>query len=116
MLAILRTIAILATGLILAVSALLIPAHLRSIDLSVIELCHEEGPTVDGILTESIRSSHIGSALRVLKAVDLDPARAQAYKAQIQTLIAQRPTLASGGSDLILEDFLELVHHAKRRH
>ena len=110
MLVILRTIAILATGLTLAVSALLIPAHLRSIDLSVIELCREEGPTVDGILTESIRSSHIGSALRVLEAVDLDPAKAQAYKAQIQTLIAQRPSLlASGGSDLILEDFLELV-------
>ena len=91
-------------------SALLIPAHLRSIDLAVIELCHEEGPTVDGILTESIRSSHIGSALRVLEAVDLEPAKAQAYRAQIQTLITQRPSLlASGGSDLILEDFLELV-------
>ncbi len=110
MLGILKTIAILTSGLLLAVSALLIPAHLRSIDLAVIELCHEEGPTVDGILTESIRSSHIGSALRVLEAVDLDPAKAQAYKAQIQTLIAQRPSLlASGGSDPILEDFLKLV-------
>ena len=76
MLGIFKTIAILTSGLLLAVSALLIPAHLRSIDLAVIELCHEEGPTVDGILTESIRSSHIGSALRVLEAVDLDPVQA----------------------------------------
>lgn len=110
MLAILKTIAILAVGLLLAVAALLIPAHLRSIDLAVIELCHEEGKAVDGILTETIRSSHIGSALRVLEAADLEPVKAQTYKAQIQTLIAQRPSLlASGGSDSILEDFLELV-------
>lgn len=110
MLAILKTIAILAVGLLLAVAALMIPAHLRSIDLAVIELCHEEGKAVDGILTETIRSSHIGSALRVLEAADLEPVKAQTYKAQIQTLIAQRPSLlASGGSDSILEDFLELV-------
>lgn len=110
MLAILKTIAILAVGLLLAVAALLIPAHLRSIDLAVIELCNEEDKAVDGILTETIRSSHIGSALRVLEAADLEPVKAQTYKAQIQTLIAQRPSLlASGGSDSILEDFLELV-------
>ena len=80
MLGMLKTIAILTSGLLLAVSALLIPAHLRSIDLAVIELCHEKGPTVDGILTESIRSSHIGSSLRVLEAVDLDPAKTQPIK------------------------------------
>ncbi|MEC8614668.1 MAG: hypothetical protein VXY17_04615, partial [Verrucomicrobiota bacterium] len=110
MLAILKTIAILAVGLLLAVAALLIPVHLRSIDLAVIELCHRESRTVDDLLNETIRSSHIGPALRVLEAADLDPAKAQTYKAQIQTLIAQRPSLlASGGSDLILEEFLELV-------
>ncbi len=110
MLAILKTIAILAVGLLLAVAALLIPVHLRSIDLAVIELCHRESRTVDDLLNETIRSSHIGPALRVLEAADLDPAKAQTYIAQIQTLIAQRPSLlASGGSDLILEEFLELV-------
>ena len=110
MLAILKTIALLTVGLLLAVAATLIPAHLRSIDLAVIELCHEEGRAVDAILSETIRSAHIGSALRILEATDLTPAKAQAYEAQIQILITERPSLlASGGSDPILEDFLELI-------
>ena len=110
MLAIIKTIALLTIGLLLAVTALLIPAHVRSIDLAVIELCHEEGRAVDDILSETIRSAHIGSALRILEAADLAPAKAQAYEAQIQILITARPSLlASGGSDPILEDFLELI-------
>ena len=110
MLPILKIIAILTAGLLLALVALLIPAHLRSIDLAVIELYHEKGRPVDGILNETIRSTHIGSALRILEATDLDPVKDRAYKAQIETLIAQRPSLlASGGSDPILEYFLKLV-------
>ena len=93
MLAILKTTALLAVGLLLALVALLIPAHVRSIDLAVIELCHEEGRAVDAILSETIRSAHIGSALRILEAADLAPAKAQAYEAQIQTLITARPSL-----------------------
>ena len=110
MLAILKAITLLAVGLLLAVAAILIPAHVRSIDLAVIELCQVEGRAVDAILNETIRSAHIGSALRILGTADFTPAKAQAYEAQIQTLITERPSLlASGGSDPILKDFLELI-------
>lgn len=110
MLAIFKTVALLAIALLFAVAALLIPAHLRSIDLAVIEASGEDGKAIEAVLTETIRSAHIGSALRILRGADVAPSTAQAYEAQIQTLMSQRPSLlASGGSDRTLEDFLDLV-------
>jgi hypothetical protein len=110
MLATLKTIFLLVIALLLAAVALLIPAHLRSIDLAVIETSGEDGRVIDAVLNETIRSAHIGSALRIMAAAKIAPATAQIYQAQIDTLIAQRPSLlASGGSDRALEDFLELV-------
>ena len=113
MLAALKTIFLLVIALLLAAVALLIPAHLRSIDLAVIEASSGEGRAVDAVLNETIRSAHIGPALRLMSAAKLPPATAQAYQTQIDTLIDQRPSLrASGGSDRILEDFLQLVQSA----
>ncbi len=110
MLAIFKTIALLGIALLLAASALWIPAHLRSIDMAVIEASADNGRAVDAALSETIRSAHVGSALRILDATQLAPAAAQPYEQQIQALIEQRPSLrATGGSDRILEDFLELV-------
>jgi len=115
MLAIFKTIALLAIALLFAAAALLIPAHLRSIDLTVIEASGENGRAIDSVLTETIRSAHIGSAVRILKAAQVMPATAQAYEAKIQALIEQRPSLlASGGPDRILEDFLALVQFEPR--
>jgi len=113
MLAIFKTIALLAIALLFAAAALLIPAHLRSIDLVVIEAGGENGRAVDAVLTETIRSAHIGPALRMMDAAQVPPARAIPFKQQIHALIEQRPSLrASGGSDRTLEDFLELVQFA----
>lgn len=110
MLAPFKTIFLLVIALLLAAMALLIPAHLRSIDLAVIETSAEDGRAIDTVLNETIRSAHIGPALRIMATAKIAPAAAQTYQAQIDTLIAQRPSLlASGGSDRILEDFLELV-------
>jgi hypothetical protein len=110
MLAIIKTVLLLLITLLLAAVALLIPAHLRSIDLAVIESSAAEGRALDAVLDESIRSAHIGPALHIIAASQLPPARAERYQAQIQKLIEQRPSLlASGGSDRTLEDFLELV-------
>jgi hypothetical protein len=110
MLAIFKTISLLAVAVLFAAAAVLIPAHLRSVDLAVLEANAANGDAVDAVLNETIRSAHIGSTLRILKATQVPPATANAYEAQVQALIDQRPSLlASGGSDRILEDFLELV-------
>ncbi|WPJ97900.1 hypothetical protein SH580_09270 [Coraliomargarita algicola] len=110
MLAIFKTITLLAIALLFAAAALLIPAHLRSIDIAVLEANAANGEAVDAVLNETIRSAHIGSTLRIIKATRVAPAIAQTYQAQVQALIKQRPSLrASGGSDRTLEDFLELV-------
>lgn len=110
MLAVLKTISLLLIAVLLAAVALLIPAHLRSIDLAVIEAGSEDGRAIDAVLTETIRSAHIGSVLRIMAAAKIAPTTAQAYQAQIDQLIKQRPSLLStGGPDRTLEDFLQLV-------
>lgn len=110
MLAILKTIALLAIALLFAVVALLIPAHLRSIDLAVIEASGDAGRVVDATLTETIRSAHIGPAVRILDAAQVAPSSRKTYEQQIKALLTQRPSLiATGGPDRTLEDFLELV-------
>jgi hypothetical protein len=110
MLATVKTVILLVIALLLATVALLIPAHLRSIDLSVIENSAANGRALDAVLDETIRAAHIGPALHIIDATQLPAAHAQKYQAQIQQLIAQRPSLlASGGADRTLEDFLELV-------
>lgn len=110
MLAILKTITLLGIAWLLAAAALLVPAHLRSIDPAVIEASSNNSRAVDAVLSETIRSAHVGPALRMIEAVQLPPDAAQPYKQAIETLIGQRPSLrASGGPDRILEDFLELV-------
>lgn len=108
--ALLKIIPLLAIALLFAAAALLMPAHLRSIDVAVIEASSENGQALEKVLDETIRSAHIGSALRIMEAAQVPPATAEPYQAQIQTLIDQRPTLRlSGGPDRTLEDFLELV-------
>jgi hypothetical protein len=110
MLAIFKTIALLAIALLLAAVGLLIPAHLRSVDIAVIEASAQEGRALDTLLNETIRSAHTGPALRILAAAQVAPASAPALQVQIDALISQRPSLrASGGPDRILEDFLALV-------
>ncbi|MDQ8205971.1 hypothetical protein QEH52_00490 [Coraliomargarita sp. SDUM461003] len=113
MLAIFKTIILLVVALLLAAAALLIPAHLRSIDLAVLQAHAKQadaGHAVDVVLNESIRSAHIGSTLRILNGTRTRPDRRQPYQAQIRELLEQRPSLlASGGPDRTLEDFLELV-------
>lgn len=110
MLATIKIIAFLGIALLFAAAALLIPAHLRSIDLAVIEANSQNDQAVDAVLNEMIRSAHTGPALRILEASRVAPARADAYLEEIRALTQQRPSLrASGGPDRILEDFLALV-------
>jgi hypothetical protein len=110
MLAILKTVVLLGITLVLAACALIIPAHLRSVDQVVLVASGERIQSIGAALEESIRSAHVGPALRILNAAQVSPVEAEPYVAQIQALIEQRPSLrATGGPDRSLEDFLELV-------
>ena len=50
MLALFKTIALLSIAVLLAAAALLIPAHLRSIDMAVIEASSENGRALETVL------------------------------------------------------------------
>ncbi|MDQ8193176.1 hypothetical protein QEH59_01975 [Coraliomargarita sp. SDUM461004] len=113
MLALIKTSTLLVIALLFATAALLIPSHLRSIDLVVIESNAQNGRAVRAVLDETISSAHTGSTLRILNATQVSPTVAQAYQAQIQALVEQYPSLrASGGPDRSFEDFLALIQFA----
>lgn len=108
MLAFLKTVVLLLIAIALAAAALLVPAHLRSIDRTVLEMSANSGEAVDTVLNETILSAHTGPALRIIDATKIADDRANGYRQQIEALVAQRPTLVlSGGPDRSLEDYLE---------
>lgn len=110
MLAFLKTIALLGIALLLAIAALILPAHLRSVDRSVLEASAENGRAIEAVLDETIRSAHVGPAWRMIDAFRLAPAAARPYEQQIEALLIQQSDLrAIGGPDRVLQDFLELV-------
>lgn len=110
MLAFLKTIILLALAAVLTLTAMLVPAHLRSLDLQVIEFSADEGRTLETVLNESIRSAHVGPTALLLTAAQVDASTEAAYSIWRSALIKDRPSLRlSGGPDRGLEDFLELV-------
>lgn len=110
MLAIAKTTILLAIAALLTALAMLVPAHLRSMDLKVIEASSDDGRALEAVLDETIRSAHVGPTTLLIAGAAVDSATEQAYDSQIDALINQRPSLRlSGGPDRSLEDFLELV-------
>jgi hypothetical protein len=110
MLAFLKTIVLLGIALLLAAAALILPAHLRAVDRAVLAASAGDGRTIEAAMEETIRSAHVGPALRIMDAARLAPAAARPNQQQIEALFAQRPGLRSiGGPDRVLQDFLELV-------
>ncbi len=110
MLAIAKTIILLGIAALLTAVAMLVPAHLRSMDLKVIEATAHDGRALEAVLNETIRSAHIGPTALIMAGTGVSFATKQAYKSQIDALINERPSLRlSGGPDRNLEDFLELV-------
>lgn len=110
MLALLKTTLPLAVALALAVAAMLVPAHLRSLDRQVVEAAADGGQALQAVFEESITAAHLGPTLLMQEATQVDGAAAENYREQIAELSEDRPSLwLSGGPDRAIESFLELV-------
>ena len=110
MLAIAKSIILLAIAALLSAAAVLVPAHLRSMDITVIEASGDHGRALEAVLNETIRSAHIGPTSLLMAGTEVDSATRKAYASQIDALAKEHPSLRlSGGPDRNLEDFLELV-------
>lgn len=107
MVAFLKTITFWIIAAILAACALLVPAHLRTIDVSVMKQAALEANTPAKIIAASLNAAQIGPAERL---IDATKTTDTAFDSQIDALLAKDPQFAiSGGADPTFEDFLELV-------
>ena len=107
MVASIKIIFFLGCALLLAAAGLLVPAHIRSVDPSVIQLAGSRASSVEDKIWEAINAAHIGPAQRIARATGWHNAEQQA---RIQQLLQQNPELAlSGGPDRAFEDFVPLA-------
>lgn len=104
MVALLKTLTLLIIAAALAMTALLVPAHIRSVDPSVIELAGANGSSVEEKIWEEINAAYIGPAQRIATATGSEtPAQTK----RIQQLIEKHPNYtSSGGPDREFEDLL----------
>jgi hypothetical protein len=105
MFALLKTLILLIIATALALTALLVPAQIRSIDPSVVELAGANSSSVEDTIWGEINAAHVGPALLFAAATgSQDPAQ----QTQIQLLLDKNPNFASsGGPDRDFEDLLK---------
>lgn len=110
MLALLKTTFLLVSAIVLTVTAMLLPVHLRSLDQQVIEAAGAGGRALQTVFEESITAAHLGPTLLMRQATQVDGPTAEKQQTQIAKLATERPSLwLSGGPDRAMEDFLKLV-------
>ena len=110
MLALFKTTFLLAFAVALTVMAMLVPAHLRSLDRQVVAAAAEDGRALQTAFEESISAAHLGPTLLMRQATQIEGMAAQEAQAQTDSLTTERPSLwLSGGPDRALEAFLTLV-------
>jgi hypothetical protein len=111
MVAFLKTIILLAFAAAFAAAGLLVPAHIRSIDPSVVELAGAQASSVEEKIWAEINAAYIGPAQRIAHATGLQHNDQQA---RIQELLQQNPNfIITGGPDRDFEAFLQ--HSATQR-
>ena len=105
MFALLKTLILLTIATALALTALLVPAQIRSVDPTVVELAGANSSSVEDKIWEEINAAYVGPAQRFAAATgSQDPAQ----QAQIQQLLDKNPNFASsGGPDRDFEDLLK---------
>ena len=112
MVALLKTILLLALAVLLAAAGLLVPAQLRSVDQSVVALAGARDSSVEDQIWEAVNAAYIGPAQRIAFATDTQNA---AQHARIQELLEKNPDFSiSGGPDRYFEDFLQLSATKRR--
>ena len=112
MVALLKTLILLIIATALAMAALLVPAHIRSIDQSVIKLAGANGTSVEDRLWEEVNAAYIGPAQRIAVATR---AEAPLLQARIVELLQKNTDFElTGGPDRSFEDYLETSVNSRR--
>ena len=112
MVAFIKTIILLLIALFLAMVALLVPAQIRSIDQSVIELAGSNGTSVEDKLWEEVNAAYVGPAQRVAAATQTEEPLLQA---RIAELLQKNPEFSlTGGPDRSFEDYLKTSVNSRR--
>ncbi|CAA6678807.1 MULTISPECIES: hypothetical protein [unclassified Lentimonas] len=112
MVAFIKTITLLLIASCLAMAALLVPAHIRSIDQSVIELAGANGTSVENKLWEEVNAAYIGPAQRIAAATQIE---APLLQARIVELLQKNPDFSlTGGPDRSFEDYLKSSVNSRR--
>jgi hypothetical protein len=105
MVALFKTITLLLIATLLAMTALLVPAQIRSVDATVIELAGANASSVEDKIWEEINAAYVGPAQRFAAATQHE---STAQQTRIQHLHKQNPDFASsGGPDRDFEDLLK---------
>lgn len=106
-----KVITLLLISIVLATSALLVPAHIRSVDASVVELAGARARSVEDKIWEAVNAAHVGPAQRYMQATH---SRHTAQQAHIQQLLQTNPDFAiSGGPN---HHFEAVLKQSLRRH
>ena len=105
MVALFKTIILLIIASLLAMTALLVPAQIRSVDATVVELAGANGSSVEDKIWEEVNAAYVGPAQRFAAATHHESI---AQQTRIQHLLDQNPDFASsGGPDRDFEDLLK---------
>lgn len=105
MVGLIKTITLLLIATLLAMVALLVPAQIRSIDASVLELAGANESSIEDKIWEEVNAAYIGPAQRFARATETEN---PAQEARIQQLLKTNPDFAiSGGPDRDFEDLLK---------
>lgn len=111
--ALIKTIACLLVAIALAALGLLVPAHVRSVDQSVVELAGQRGTAVETRIQENLDAAYIGPAHRLIDATQTDPAEAARFNTRIQQLSERNPIYAlTGGPASFFETFLHQIRRS----
>lgn len=107
MVALIKTIIFCIFAALFAACALLVPAHLRTVDPSVLEKAALDESSPAEMISVTLNAAQVGPAQRLIQATSANRAP---HEAQIEALLKKDPQFAiSGGADRSFEDFLNLV-------
>jgi hypothetical protein len=113
MVALFKTITLLLLAALLATVALLVPAHLRSVDPAVVELAGTRETSSEDKIWEDLNAAFVGPAGIITQATQLPTPTRATIQARINELLIRDPKLSiSGGPDRNFEDFLELIQES----
>jgi hypothetical protein len=112
MVAFLKTILLLVFAVLLAAAGLLVPAHIRAVDQSVVTLAGARGASVEDKIWEAVNAAYTGPAQRIALATGTQHTTQHAH---IQALLEKNPDFSiTGGPDRNFEHFLQLSATPRR--